>query len=151
MPCTDVTECIEVVLDADDRLVSYALRKRTCGRAVGADALLDTLLTGKTPAEIARLAPDDLLDQYRPSGDIEVFLALKHLFAVQAACAVLSGAAPGGPHDPCAAASIVCEAGLTRLTGLIRVDVVHEEIRACGRCAGCTSMQSAHAQPPDRL
>ena len=150
MPCTDVTECIEVVLDAEDRLVSYALRKRTCGRAVGAEALLDTLLTGKTASGIARLVPDDLLAQYRPSNDTEAFLALKHLFAVQAACAVLSGAAPGGRRDPCAAASIVCEAGLTRLTGLIRVNVVHEEIRACGRCAGCASQKSARAQAPGR-
>ncbi len=146
MPCNDVTERIELVLDADDRLVSYALRKRTCGRAVGGESLLDTVFTGKTIGDIAGVTPEGLLERIAPPSDIEAFLALKHLFAVQAACAVICGAAAGGPNDICAAAEIGCENGQTRLTGLVRVNVVHDEIKACGRCKGCASKKITKAQ-----
>ena len=137
MPCNDVTERIEVVVDARDRLVSYTLRKRACGRAVGDEALLESTLAGKTLEEIAAITPDNLIDETHPTTQADAFLVLKHLFAVQAACAVTSGAAPGGPRDICAAAEITHAEGDTRLTGLIRVDVVHNEIKACTPCGRC--------------
>ena len=137
MPCNDVTERIEVVVDARDRLVSYTLRKRACGRAVGDEALLESTLAGKTLEEIAAITPDSLIDEAHTPTQAGAFLLLKHLFAVQAACAVISGAAPGGPCDICAAAEITQADGHTSLTGLIRVDVVHNEIQACAPCSHC--------------
>ena len=40
MPCKDVTELLEVVLDSEDRLLDYTFSKRTCGQGVGAASLL---------------------------------------------------------------------------------------------------------------
>ncbi|HOF40121.1 MAG TPA: hypothetical protein PLD73_08605 [Candidatus Hydrogenedentes bacterium] len=143
MPCTDVTERIELVLDADDRLISYTLHKRSCGRTTGAEGLLEAVLAGTAAAKIIRMTPDELLERFHPSGGSESSVALRHLFALQAACAVLSGAAPGGPRDLCAAASIAWEEGMTRLTGLIQVNGAHEENRKCGCCQGCISKETA--------
>jgi hypothetical protein len=137
MPCNDVTERIEVLFDNEDRLLSYDLRKRTCGRPVGKSSLLETVLTGMLLEDIAAMTPLKLIKRCIPQSRVDTFLALKHLFAVQAACAVISGAAPGGPGDPCAAAEITFEDGLSRFTGLIRVDVVQQNITACDLCSGC--------------
>ncbi|HQE83988.1 MAG TPA: hypothetical protein PLM14_13380 [Candidatus Hydrogenedentes bacterium] len=137
MPCNDISERVEVVFDADDRLASYVLHKRACGRAVGAESFLDFMLTGRTLDEIADTSPEELLKYCRPQSDAEAFLALKHLFAVQAACAVLRGAAAGGLNNACTAARIGFEDGHTRLTGLIRVTALHGVIEACGRCSRC--------------
>lgn len=137
MPCNDVTERIEVLFDNEDRLLSYDLRKRTCGRPVGKCSLLETVLTGMLLEDIAAMTPFTLIRRYIPQTRTGTFLALKHLFAVQAACAVISGAAPGGPGDPCAAAEITFEDGLSRFTGLIRVDIVLQNITACDLCSGC--------------
>lgn len=146
MPCADSIERIELVLDADDRLISYTLGRHTCRRAAGANGLLAAALAGTTAAEIMRMAPHELLERFCPSGGSETDIALKHLFALQAACAVLSGAAPGGPGDPCAAARITWEEGLTCLTGLVHVEGMPEQSRKCGCCQGCMSKGSALTQ-----
>lgn len=137
MPCSDVTELIHIELDDQDRLAGYRFIKRTCGQGVGADALILSALQGRTADEIMAIDPDDFMEAHPVEEDIEAFLTLKHLFAVQAALEVLSGRASGGPGELCAAAEIGFEDGHTTLDARISVDLVTEKIQACGSCKGC--------------
>jgi len=135
VPCRDVTERIEVVLDAGDSLRSYHLNKRTCGRAVGVASLLEDPLRGHAARDILACDPGEFLRDHPGADDLEEFLVLKHLFALQAALAVLEGEASGGPRALCAASELACdEAGEVTIRALIRVDLVTERIRSCGGC-----------------
>jgi hypothetical protein len=133
MPCNDVTEIIQVSLDAEDRLTKYLFAKQSCGRGVGHASWLLEELSGRSAGEILSLGPDDI---QRETG-IEDFLRQKHLMAVQGALAVLTGEASGGVSDWCAPLEIVRDGGETLIRARIWVDILTERIAACGGRAGC--------------
>ena len=146
MPCSDVTELIRVELDDQDRLLRYRFVKRTCGQGVGADALILAALAGRSVDEILAIDPGDFLEEHPVEEEIEEFLTLKHLIAVQSAIEVLTGAANGGPKDLCAAAEISFEDGVTTLDARISVDLVTEKIASCGNCKGCGKNKKTKAK-----
>lgn len=137
MPCSDVTELIRIELDDCDRLESYRFVKRTCGQGVGADALILSALQGRSVEDILAIDPSEFIEEHPVEEEVEEFLTLKHLIAVQSAIEVLTGAASGGPGDLCAAAEIAFEEGRTTLDARISVDLVTEKIASCGNCKGC--------------
>ncbi len=137
MPCRDVTEVITLTIDSEDRLADYALSKRTCGQGVGRYGLLLDWFQGWRVDDIAALEPEDVGERYPGLSQIEEFLALKHLYAVQGALAVLLGREPGGPGDPCAAAAVSHGDGSTMIDARLSVDIITEKIRSCGGCKGC--------------
>lgn len=141
MPCSDVTEVIRVVVDSDDRLKEYNFSKRTCGQGVGAATLLIDTLRGHTVEELLAYAPEDFAADHPVEHELEEFLGLKHLIAIQSTLEVLTGHASGGPHDTCAAAEIGCEDGDVVIEARIRVDLVTEKIKSCGNCKGCGKKQ----------
>jgi hypothetical protein len=148
MPCSDVTELIEVVVDAQDRLATYRFVKRTCGQGVGLDTLLMPVLGGQPVDTILAWDLDAFLEAHPAPEGIEEFLALKHLVAVQAALQVMTGAASGGPGDLCAAAEVeMDEDGHLRLLGQIAVDLVTEHIASCGNCKGCGKTKTKKVKP----
>lgn len=140
MPCRDVTEILQVELDGEDCLASYQLAKRTCGRAVGEASLILEHLIGNPAREILNLGADEFAEAHPTADDTEEFLLLKHLFALQGGLRVLLGEEPGGIASPVRVARVACEDGRTILESEISVDVVTEQIRACGRCKGCGSI-----------
>lgn len=143
MPCSDITEIIEVVLDGEDRLKDYVFRKRTCGQGVGAGNLLLGVLGGQSADDIIAISPEDFLETHPVEDPLEEFLGLKHLIAVQSALEVLTGRANGGPDEICAAAEIGFDAGDTIITARISVDLVTERIKSCGGCKGCGTTRRA--------
>jgi hypothetical protein len=146
MPCSDITETIDVVLDGSDSLKTYSFRKRTCGQGVGVENLLLDILGGKDADEILDITPEYFLETWPAAEDIEEFLGLKHLIAVQSAIAVLMGRASGGPGEICAAAEIVFDGEDTLLAAVIQIDLVTEKIASCGGCKGCGSTRGAKKQ-----
>lgn len=143
MPCSDITEVIEVVLDEKDCLKDYAFRKRTCGQGVGSGNLLIGILGGMPVEELLGMSPDYFLETWPVEDPLEEFLGLKHLIAVQSALEVLLGRASGGPDEICAAAEIGFEDGNTVLTARISVDLVTEKIKSCGGCKSCGTSRKA--------
>ena len=137
MPCSDVTETIQVTLDEQDQLKDYFLAKRTCGQGVGAGSLLMEWLCGKSVEEILAYSAEQFLTDHPIDDELEEFLSLKHLFALQGVLEVLTGKQPGRREDTCAAAEISCENGDLVITGVIKVDLVTEKIKSCGNCRGC--------------
>lgn len=137
MPCKDVTELMTVSVNDADRLVAYRFVKRTCGQGVGADALLEETLCGKTVDEILALEPEQFLETYPTELPIEEFLGLKHLIAVQSVLEVLTGKAAGGAGEICAAAEVVYDDGEVIIEARILLDLVTEKIKSCGNCGSC--------------
>jgi hypothetical protein len=138
VPCSDITETIDLALDADDRLVRYALHKRTCGAEIGAAALLIDWLAGRRPADILALDGEALLSRYAPP-ESEELLYLKHLAAIQESLRVLTGACRGGPGDACAAVSVIQEADGLAFSALVSVNGDTDRIQPCGGCGSCGS------------
>ena len=137
MPCKDVTEVIEVIVDDKDHLKAYSFRKRTCGQGVGVDSLLIDVLGGMEVETLLAVSPDEFLETWPAAEPIEEFLGLKHLIALQSSLEVLLGRAAGGRGEICAAAEIAFEEGDTIITAIIELDLVAEKIASCGNCKGC--------------
>ncbi len=139
MPCKDVTEVLEVILDPEDRLADYTFSKRTCGQGVGAAALLIEQLRGRTTAELLHKTAAEFLEEFPIADPIEEFLSLKHLFAIQGALEVYAGVEAGRASDAFAVAGIEYGEDMTRIRGRIDVDIVTERIKSCGGCGSCGS------------
>lgn len=137
MPCQDITELLEVTLDANDCLESYAFNKRTCGQGIGQASLLIDWLKGRPASYFLNAQAEAFLDEFDITDSLEEFLTLKHLFAIQGALEVLTGTAPGGLNDAFTAASIEFEDDFTVIRGEISIDIVTDKIKSCGGCGGC--------------
>lgn len=147
MPCSDVTEVIEVRLDGADVLDSYTFHKRTCGQAVGEASLLLDWVKGRSAEYFLTVDAGAFLEEFRITDSLEEFLALKHLFAIQGAVEVLLGYASGRPDDAFAPSSIIYDDDGTVVRGLIALDIVTEKIAACGNCSGCGKSSRRGAAP----
>lgn len=146
MPCKDVTEVIEVILDESDALKAYSFRKRTCGQGVGVDSLLIDVLGGMAAEELLAISPEQFLETWPAGEPIEEFLGLKHLIALQSSLEVLLGRAAGGPGAICATAEVAFEDGDTIITSVIALDLVEEKIKSCGNCKGCGTTRKVKRQ-----
>ncbi len=134
MPCNDITENIEIILDKDDRLKSYCLTKNTCGGAVGVESLLLASLRGKSIDYL--LDSDDFENhqEHRPENHPEEFLKLKHIVALKSALSVYVGNLSGGKDDTCTIASVDYDNGNTIIDAKIDVLLMTEHIKACAHC-----------------
>jgi hypothetical protein len=146
MPCNDVTELLELTLDADDRVRAYSLAKNTCGAPVASRLELTSFIAGR---HIDELTDRTLMQIVESAGGgeaappprikfLDEFMLQKQLGALQRALAVYRGAEPGGKDDAFAMASIDFDGLETRIVGLLRVDLLTAEIEACGGCSSCS-------------
>jgi len=135
MPCSDVTETLTVVLDAQEHLRHYVLRKKSCDRLIGAEALLAEFFANSTIEQILATTADRL-----PATDDEMhgFLQCKHLYALQAVLNAYIGEAPAGEKEPCAIAEIVTDEQGATIQARISVDLLTEKIQACSGAKGCS-------------
>jgi hypothetical protein len=137
VPCHDVTELISLELDVDERLASYSLTKGTCSGGVGEAALLLDLVKGRSLDEILT-GDGELFDPETPfKSTVKEFLHYKHLVALRAALAALVGQESPYRDRVCELDQIDYGPDGVKIFGRIRVDLLTEEIKACGRCAGC--------------
>lgn len=139
MPCEDVSEIIELRLDARDRLTGYELKKMTCGRAVGLASLLEDEVTGLAAADLLTADVEQFLDRHPTDDEAEEYLYLKHHFAIRAGLAVLLGHEGGSIFDLCTAEAVTCDAdGGTEFVGRLKIAILTDRIKSCGRaCKGC--------------
>lgn len=143
MPCSDITEVIQVVIDDQDRLKDYFFAKRTCGKSIGAASLLLDELKSKPVDELLAYTAESFLDEFPVEDELEEFMRLKHFFAVQGALEVLTGVEPGGPKSLCAAAEIGYEDGDLLIDARISIELVTDKIKSCGNCKGCGTKKAA--------
>lgn len=134
MPCSDVTEEIRVILDDDGRLVSYDLRKRSCGRSIGLSAVLADEVFGREMDYILSEQDDILLGEKANARKARKFIALKHLFALRSALAAYKGLDSDFWKNVCTIAGIEYRDGETIIDADIKIDMITENIKACRSC-----------------
>lgn len=139
MPCKDITDSVKIQLSPDDKLIRYALRKKTCQGEVGRKALLKNWLAGESVEQILSFTSDDALAVKPTNSKTWTFLTLKHFFAVQAVLAVWLGRSAGSVADYCTIDSIEYDQDGTLIQAEISVEGLTEEIESCGGCATCTA------------
>ena len=134
MPCTDITEILQIELDSDDRLVYYALHKGSCGGSVGKPSLLKRWVRERPARDILANRPEEFLRRLNLRSDTWEFLHLKHLLAIQSGLRALQGDDTRETASPCEVHSVEHIGDRVRLTAAIRIDLITEAIRACNAC-----------------
>lgn len=134
MPCDDITEQIKITLDKEERLLSYHLMKRACGKRIGSQISIIDNLRRKNVDEIIAVDRETFIENGNTGNDVDMFIKLKHLFAIQMALAVYRGAEPGGPNDICSIAEIGFDGENSVIDADIRIDLITSKIEACGFC-----------------
>lgn len=134
MPCKDITDHLRIRLDASDKIVRYALRKLSCGGAVGNQSLIIDWLENKTPEEVLDASPASILDSHKVTDEIEEYLLLKHFLAVKAGLSIMLGRESGSVEDYCKLEAIRYSPQGTEIIAQISVEGMTDEIKACGNC-----------------
>ncbi len=150
MPCKDVTELLEVVLNADDSLKDYRFSKRTCGQGVGMADLIIEQLRGRSMKELLDKTAQDFLAEFPIPDPVEEFLSLKHLFAIQGALEVYAGIESGTKQSAFAIAGVEYGEDETLINGRISVDILTEKIKSCGGCKSCGNTEGKAVAPRRR-
>lgn len=134
MPCKDITDHLRIRLDEQDRITRYALRKLSCGGAVGNQSLILDWLENKTAEEVLSASPEMILNSHNVSDEIEEYLLLKHFLAVKAGLSIMLGRESGSVEDYCKLEAIRCSPQGTEIIAHIAVEGMTAEIQACGKC-----------------
>ncbi len=134
MPCKDITDHLRIRLDGQDRITRYALRKLSCGGAVGNQSLILDWLENKTAEEVLSANPEEILNSHNVSDEIEEYLLLKHFLAVKAGLSIMLGRESGSVEDYCQLEAIRSSPQGTEIIAHIAVEGMTAEIQACGKC-----------------
>lgn len=137
MPCQDVSEIVTIELDSRDRLRSFSLNKATCSVSVGASDVQAEQFLGQSAADLLQLSPDQAIADLSFDDLVSEFLFWKQLITLQAGLASLTGQPSPVQEKICQIDNITYGPEGTSLTGVVQLDILTEEIKACGRCAGC--------------
>jgi hypothetical protein len=133
MPCTDVTEELELILDEYERIKSYSVNKITCGISVGEQTLLPFIRGCSLDVLLTKFVVDFVPDIFTWR-DTDQFLLAKQLYAVQSAVRVHLGLASGHKSNAFTVRDIEYSTDETIITGDLHVDVAAAEIPACTGC-----------------
>ncbi len=137
MPCSDVTEILRVTLDLQDRVTHYSLSKLSCGASVGKPSLLRKWIDHRHISEIMAASPADVLAVMPTRSTTWEFITIKHLLAVKAGLSALTGISSGLPGELCTIANVEHGPDGISMEADIRVDILTDEIKACGGCDNC--------------
>jgi hypothetical protein len=144
MPCGDVTEILRLQLDPQDRVVGYSLTKRTCGGTMGKESLLMKWCHLLPALQVRDTTIEQFTAKYPTEDAMVEFIRLKHLLALQKGIAALIGDTSARPDDSIALESVECGPQGVEMVAHIKVDMVTDEIRACGKCGSCASKAPAN-------
>lgn len=133
MPCDDIQERCELILDLDDRVTGFSLYKETCGATVGASSILP-YVQGRSVRELMTLDLVSLVGGARVKF-IEEFMLQKQLVALRRAAAVYLGEASGDPRSRFVLERVDCDGERTRVSGLSQVAIAASEVAPCGSCS----------------
>ncbi len=135
MPCSDYTELLKVVLDADDRLVRFGLKKQSCGQTIGG-ALLLPFVQNLPASRLMASRVRDLVADFDEHDIQEQFLLLKQFYSVRSAISVFRGDNSGGKDEAFVLEKVEYDADSASIYGIVRVEMVAKDMEACEGC-GC--------------
>lgn len=136
MPCLDITERLEITLDAENRLVDYKLAKLSCGVDIGSQSLLLEALAGLTSDKIILISPQIFINELDIHDNEMRFIYLKHLLAIQVLLETYIGKRQGSADSKCTIESIEQNDSGIEIKSLIKLAIPVDEIEPCG-CYNC--------------
>lgn len=137
MPCDNITETLKILINHNDCILKYSLRKQTCQGEIGHNFLLGEWIKKYSVQEILKIPLDTFLQQYSTQSITQEYLVLKHFLAIQSGLAVLTGKTSGSKNDFCTIESVAYDAQGILLTAEISVPAITKAIEACGNCVSC--------------
>ena len=133
MTCSDVTENLRLVLDAEERISDYVLTKQTCGGAVAGRGLIRKWVKHKRVEDVLRLTAQEVLDGSDIKSSTDEYLQLKHLFSIQETLLAFTGTTDNDT-DLLSIESVDYGPDGARITARINLEVLTDRIKACGLC-----------------
>lgn len=134
MPCDDITEKIKLTLNDDNRIESYSFSKKTCGGGIGLESLLLDDIGGQFIEDIINNNSILSFPAKIDESNIESYLRLKHLYAIQTVLNVYLGKTSGGVNDSCTIAAIEYDENETVIQAEIKIDLATNRIKLCDHC-----------------
>jgi hypothetical protein len=136
MPCAYTSELTRIELDSEDRLRDYRISKQSCGAAVGDGSLIVNDLLGRPISEILKIDIGAFCSNIHD--DINRFLSLKHLLALQMTIEIFIGKEAGSHKDLCRIMDINYDEDGIVIEAEIEVNILAEKMRLCDHChSGC--------------
>ncbi len=86
MPCDDISESGVALFDKEEKLLSYALEKKTCGAPIQGQKALHSIFLGLTMDQIASLTSEDIEQNLSPRKTLITFDDRKLAFALSSLC-----------------------------------------------------------------
>lgn len=136
MPCSDYTELLKVVLDNDDRLVRFGLKKQSCGQTIGG-ALLLPYVQNLPASRLLESRIRELVPDFDGRDIQEQFLLLKQFYSIRSALSVFRGDNSGGRDEAFVLEKVEYDADSASIYGIVRVEMVAKDMEACEGC-GCS-------------
>ncbi len=135
MPCSNYTELLKLVLDKEDRIARFGLKKASCGQTVGGAVLLP-YIKGLKAEQLLNGKLRDFVEDIEQFDPQESFLFFKQFYSLRAAVSVLLGRTDGGKDEAFVIDQVDYDEGGTSLYGMISVAMVAKNMEACEGC-GC--------------
>ncbi len=132
MPCRDITDILEIVIDNNDIIKNYTITKRTCGKDLLTKPSINSLIVGKTADEVLDLNVGKIIKQQKPKTVRKEYLIVKHLVAVRSGLAVMLGKSSGSVEDFCTVVKVEQTEDETVFECELSGDGLKEEIKSCG-------------------
>lgn len=132
MPCKDITDILEIVLDDKNCLKEYSLSKKTCGKDINSDPTAEKILIGKTSDEIIDLNISEIIASDIIENKETEFFTVKHLVAVKTGLSVMLGKSSGSTNDYCTIVKIEQSPEETIFKAQISGKGLKEEFKSCG-------------------
>jgi len=133
MPCKDITENLQLILDPEERICDYSLSKQTCGGAVAGRGLIRRWVKQKRVDDVLKLTAGEVLAGSDIKSSTDEYLYLKHLFSIQATLSAFTGSAEGD-DDLLSILSVEYSAEGAEIHARINLKVLTDRIKACGLC-----------------
>jgi hypothetical protein len=86
MPCDDISETGIALFNREEKLVSYFLKKKTCGAPIQGEKSLHSIFLGLTMDQISDLTSTDIEQKLSPRKTLMTFDDRKLAFALSSLC-----------------------------------------------------------------
>lgn len=85
MPCPDQASLLKLKISDDDKILDYSYAKYTCGKPVGVESSLKSLIQGRPAREVLALSPQEAVLKLGLESEDDRFLLVVELEAITAA------------------------------------------------------------------
>lgn len=146
MPCSDISDRLSILLDPEDHLLDYQLKKRTCGAPVGNESLLLEWVHGQSVESLLATPYQNFVEDKEFDGTAE-FLAWKHYRLLLNGLAAYTGEIEPNDQMSCTVVATDWSAHGAEIVIDIQSSLDADNVTPCGTsCGNCKGNCGAKAK-----